>query len=87
MHPRKRRGRGLPSAPPTSAPPLLDQLYLNSGVAASGTESHPPGVQSPEPNSAERQIETAQSSASTLAYCTPPQTLPLLPHPVQALRF
>lgn len=74
MHPRKLRGRGRPSAPPTSALPLLDQLYPNSSVAASDRVP-PTWSPVPEPNSAERQIETAQFPGSAAAYCTSPQTL------------
>lgn len=63
MHPRKLRGRGRPSAPPTSALPLLDQLYPNSSVAASDTESHPPGVQSPNPTAQSGRLKQLNSRA------------------------
>lgn len=41
-----RAAAGSPAPRPPRAPPLLDQLYPDSGVAAGGTESHPPEDQS-----------------------------------------
>lgn len=76
MHPLKLRGRGRPSAPPTSALPLLDQLYPNSSVAASDTESHPPGVQSPNPTAQSGRLKQLNSRAPPR-----PTVRPLRPSP------